>query len=282
MKHNFNLSELNSKLPPIISRDHVEELLGGIISSKRLANLDSLGEGPKRMGTKNENIGLREEIMNRFIRVLQKDIVTDPEKWKDAGPGKFMKLPDRAKRVYCVLSVIAFSAAGNAEGKFARNVGKLGKGWFWTSHAILQQLTGNCQKTVQRAIKELKEAGFIGYHPAKKNGHKCFFKIKRIQYNTKQEDIPRTRLNPKTVKKNGSTLPGDEDISQKDLQASPPKPKVLEGGIPMLPAEEDAIDEAMEIKKEMGDEAFLKYMFDNHLEDHLTPEYREKYSALKN
>ena len=49
MKHNFNLSELNSKLPPIISRDHVEKLLGGVISSKRLANLDSLGEGPKRM-----------------------------------------------------------------------------------------------------------------------------------------------------------------------------------------------------------------------------------------
>ena len=49
MQNDLNLSELNSKLSPIISRDHVEKLLGGIISSKRLANLDSLGEGPKRM-----------------------------------------------------------------------------------------------------------------------------------------------------------------------------------------------------------------------------------------
>ena len=49
------LSELAEKLPPIISRDHVEIHLGGIISSKSLANLDSLGEGPKprmRIGRK--------------------------------------------------------------------------------------------------------------------------------------------------------------------------------------------------------------------------------------
>ena len=43
------LSELAEKLPPIISRDHVEKHLGGVISSKSLANLDSLGKGPKRM-----------------------------------------------------------------------------------------------------------------------------------------------------------------------------------------------------------------------------------------
>jgi predicted DNA-binding transcriptional regulator AlpA len=49
MQNDLKLSELNSKLPPIISRDHVEKLLGGIISSKRLANLDSEGKGPKRM-----------------------------------------------------------------------------------------------------------------------------------------------------------------------------------------------------------------------------------------
>ena len=49
MRHEIDFSELKTKLPPVISRDHVEKLLGGIISSKRLANLDSLGEGPKRM-----------------------------------------------------------------------------------------------------------------------------------------------------------------------------------------------------------------------------------------
>jgi hypothetical protein len=72
--------------------------------------------------------------MSRFIQVLQKDIVTKPEQWKNAGPGKFIKLSNKAKNVYSVLSVIAFSAAGNAEGKFASKVGRLGKGWFWTSH----------------------------------------------------------------------------------------------------------------------------------------------------
>ena len=49
MRAKADLSELNEKLPPIISRDHVETLLGGVISSKHLANLDSLGKGPKRM-----------------------------------------------------------------------------------------------------------------------------------------------------------------------------------------------------------------------------------------
>jgi len=45
----IDFSNLTEKLPPIIARDHVEELLGGVIKSKTLANLDSLGEGPKRM-----------------------------------------------------------------------------------------------------------------------------------------------------------------------------------------------------------------------------------------
>lgn len=49
MDHKVELSKLIPKLPPLISRDHVEELLGGVISAKTLANLDSLGKGPKRM-----------------------------------------------------------------------------------------------------------------------------------------------------------------------------------------------------------------------------------------
>lgn len=39
---------LTKDLPPVISRDHIEKYLGGIISSKRLANLDSQGNGPPR------------------------------------------------------------------------------------------------------------------------------------------------------------------------------------------------------------------------------------------
>ena len=49
VQEKIDLSDLTKNLPPLISRDHVEELLGGVISSKTLANLDSLGEGPKRM-----------------------------------------------------------------------------------------------------------------------------------------------------------------------------------------------------------------------------------------
>jgi len=37
--------DLETKLPPVIARDQVESLLGGMISSKTLANLDSLGVG---------------------------------------------------------------------------------------------------------------------------------------------------------------------------------------------------------------------------------------------
>jgi len=49
MHQKIDFSNLIPKLPPLISRDHVETLLGGVISCKTLANLDSLGEGPKRM-----------------------------------------------------------------------------------------------------------------------------------------------------------------------------------------------------------------------------------------
>ena len=63
MKHEVNLSELVPKLPPIIARDHVETLLGGVISSKRLANLDSLGEGPKRMRIGRKVAYLTEDLL---------------------------------------------------------------------------------------------------------------------------------------------------------------------------------------------------------------------------
>jgi predicted DNA-binding transcriptional regulator AlpA len=63
MKHHVDLSNLFSKLPPIISRDHVEKLLGGVVSSKTLANLDSLGEGPKRMRVGRKVAYLTEDLL---------------------------------------------------------------------------------------------------------------------------------------------------------------------------------------------------------------------------
>jgi len=58
------LSELAEKLPPIISRDHVEIHLGGIISPKSLANLDSLGKGPKRMRIGRKVAYLTPDLLN--------------------------------------------------------------------------------------------------------------------------------------------------------------------------------------------------------------------------
>ena len=49
MKQKIELKHLADSLPPIIARDHIERLLGGVISSKYMANLDSLGSGCKRM-----------------------------------------------------------------------------------------------------------------------------------------------------------------------------------------------------------------------------------------
>jgi hypothetical protein len=42
----FNLLDLAEKLPPILSRDRIEKTFGGVITAKRLQNLDSLGDGP--------------------------------------------------------------------------------------------------------------------------------------------------------------------------------------------------------------------------------------------
>ena len=63
MKHQEDLSDLIPKLPPVISRDHVEKLLGGIISSKTLANFDSIGKGPKRMRVGRKVAYLTEDLL---------------------------------------------------------------------------------------------------------------------------------------------------------------------------------------------------------------------------
>ena len=63
MMQKIDLSDLGKNLPPMISRDHVEKLLGGVISSKTLANLDSLGEGPKRMRVGRKVVYLTEDLL---------------------------------------------------------------------------------------------------------------------------------------------------------------------------------------------------------------------------
>jgi len=63
MKQQIDFSDLIPKLPPIIARDSVEKLLGGVIKSKTLANLDSLGEGPKRMRIGRKVAYLTEDLL---------------------------------------------------------------------------------------------------------------------------------------------------------------------------------------------------------------------------
>ena len=60
---NTVLLGLSGQLPPIISRDQVEKYLGGVISSKRLANLDSLGEGPPRLRIGRKVAYLTEDLL---------------------------------------------------------------------------------------------------------------------------------------------------------------------------------------------------------------------------
>jgi hypothetical protein len=64
MKEKVELAELGRNLPPMISRDHVEKILGGVISSKTLANLDSLGEGPKRMRVGRKVVYLTKDLLD--------------------------------------------------------------------------------------------------------------------------------------------------------------------------------------------------------------------------
>lgn len=43
-----DFSDLLDKLPPIISRDSIELLTGGLLTQSYMEKLDSRGEGPKR------------------------------------------------------------------------------------------------------------------------------------------------------------------------------------------------------------------------------------------
>ena len=63
MKNSVSFEYLKENLPPIISRDHVPKLLGGVISSKTLANLDSEGKGPKRIRIGRKVAYLREDLI---------------------------------------------------------------------------------------------------------------------------------------------------------------------------------------------------------------------------
>lgn len=42
------IKELLPKLPPVIARKEVSRILGGVVSSQTLSNVDASGEGPEK------------------------------------------------------------------------------------------------------------------------------------------------------------------------------------------------------------------------------------------
>jgi hypothetical protein len=63
MQDKVDFTDLAKELPPMIARDHVGKLLGGVISPKTLANLDSLGVGPKSMRMGRKRVYMTEDLL---------------------------------------------------------------------------------------------------------------------------------------------------------------------------------------------------------------------------
>ena len=96
MLHPDQLAELERTLPAVISRAEVPKLTGGLISAGRLANLDCLGQGPRRLMAG----GLRRVSYTRgdFLAWLSQRSAAsqpdpDPGQPVKRGPGRPRKVP---------------------------------------------------------------------------------------------------------------------------------------------------------------------------------------------
>lgn len=58
---------LLQELPPVIARKHVEYFLGGLVTSKTLAKLDCLGEGPNRALNFGDCVAYRRQELVDFV-----------------------------------------------------------------------------------------------------------------------------------------------------------------------------------------------------------------------
>ena len=68
-----DLSELRRTLPPIVARKKIEHYLGGILSARYLANLDSDKKGPPRVKI-GRNVGyLRDPLVDWLQSRLHSD-----------------------------------------------------------------------------------------------------------------------------------------------------------------------------------------------------------------
>ncbi|MEF3698233.1 helix-turn-helix transcriptional regulator [Desulfolutivibrio sp.] len=61
--HDVNFAALINSLPPIVARKEIDRYLGGMISKGYLANLDSEGQGPKRIRIGRHVGYLREDLI---------------------------------------------------------------------------------------------------------------------------------------------------------------------------------------------------------------------------
>jgi hypothetical protein len=71
-------AELEKTLPPILSRTEVPKLTGGLISAGRLANLDCLGLGPRRI-TLGRKVGYTRADFIAWMRARGGQIVPEQE-----------------------------------------------------------------------------------------------------------------------------------------------------------------------------------------------------------
>ena len=64
MKKEINFRSIKDQLPPMIARDQIGVLLGGVISPKYLANLDSQGLGPDKMRMGRKVVYMTEDLLS--------------------------------------------------------------------------------------------------------------------------------------------------------------------------------------------------------------------------
>lgn len=63
-KQGVGFKNLMKKLPPVVLKEHIKPLLGGLISPKQLAKLNSSENGPKRVRINRKTAYRREDLLD--------------------------------------------------------------------------------------------------------------------------------------------------------------------------------------------------------------------------
>ena len=63
-KDGISIKDLIKKLPAVIYSDHISKLLDGVVSPKKLADLDSAKKGPKRVRINRKTAYRKEDLLN--------------------------------------------------------------------------------------------------------------------------------------------------------------------------------------------------------------------------